>query len=134
MVLRGAALPTGAFVTPTLYRIDDVTSPLVQEELFGPIVSIERFATEAEAVAKANATPCGLAASVFTCDGARAMRMARAIRAGTIWLNTHLRLFVEAETGGYGKSGLGRLHGPEGLHDFPEINHIVLDQGRVAGA
>ncbi len=62
------------------------------------------------------------------------MRIARAIRAGTVWLNTHLKLFAEAETGGYGKSGLGRLHGPEGLADFLETKHIYMDQGRVAGA
>jgi betaine-aldehyde dehydrogenase len=95
MILR-AARNTGAFLTPTLFRIDDVTSPLVQEELFGPIVSIETFEDEAEAVAKANATPYGLAASVFTRDLARAMRVSRAIRSGTVWLNCHLRLFAEA--------------------------------------
>jgi betaine-aldehyde dehydrogenase len=133
MVLKGEALSNAAFLSPTLFRIKDVSSPLVQEELFGPIVSIETFADEAEAVAKANATVYGLAASVFTADHHRALRMARAIRAGTVWLNTHLRLFAEAETGGYGKSGLGRLHGPEGLHDFLETKHIYSEPGRVGG-
>lgn len=133
MVLQGAQMPDGAFLTPTLFRIDDVASPLVQEELFGPIVSIETFNDEQEAVAKANATAYGLAASVFTADHHRALRMARAIRAGTVWLNSHLRLFAEAETGGYGKSGLGRLHGPEGLYDFLETKHIYSEPGRVGG-
>ncbi|MAM62247.1 aldehyde dehydrogenase family protein [Maritimibacter sp. UBA3975] len=131
MVLRGEALNTGAFLTPTLFRIDDVASSLVQDELFGPIVSIETFADEAEAVSKANATPYGLAASVFTTDLSRAMRMSRAIRAGTVWLNSHMRLAAEAETGGFGQSGLGRLHGPEGLHDFMETKHIYLEQGMI---
>ena len=101
----------------------------MQEELFGPIVSFETFDDETEAVAKANATPFGLAASVFTGDVSRAMRMARAIRAGTVWVNAHLRLFAEAETGGYGKSGLGRLHGVEALQDFLETKHIFLEPG-----
>ena len=77
----------------------------VQEELFGPIVSLESFADEAEAVHKANATRYGLAASVFTRDLARATRVSRAIRAGTVWLNCHTRLLAEAETGGYRHSG-----------------------------
>ena len=131
IVLRGEPLGDAAFLTPTLFRIDDVTSSLVQEELFGPIVSIETFADEAEATAKANATAYGLAASVFTGDHHRALRMARAIRAGTVWINSHLRLFAEAETGGYGKSGLGRLHGPEGLYDFLETKHIYSEPGRI---
>lgn len=131
LILRGEPLPTGAFLTPSLFRIDDVASSLVQTELFGPIVSVETFETEAEAVAKANATPYGLAASVFTADGARALRMARAIRAGTVWINAHLRLFAEGETGGFGQSGLGRLHGPEGLYDFMETKHIYLEAGHV---
>ena len=134
MLLRGTALNRGAFLTPTLFRIDDVASPLVQEELFGPIVSIERFETEAEAVAKANATSYGLAASVFSSNDARATRVARAIRSGTVWVNSHLRLFAEAETGGYGRSGLGRLHGPEGLHDFLETKHIYMETGGIQGA
>lgn len=119
----GGDLAAGAFLTPTLFRIDNLDSPLVQEELFGPIVSIETFETESEAVAKANATRFGLAASVFTQDLNRAMRVSRAIRAGTVWLNCHGRLFAEGETGGYRQSGLGRLHGVEGLHDFLETKH-----------
>lgn len=131
MLLKGGPLDSGAFLTPTLFGIDDVTSSLVQDELFGPIVSLETFADEAEAVSKANATVYGLAASVFTRDHARAMRVSRAIRAGTVWINAHLRLFAEAETGGYGQSGLGRLHGPEGLHDFLETKHIFMEQGAL---
>src|SRR5690606_27082947 len=99
IVLRGAApggeLARGAFVTPTLFEIDDVRSSLVQEELFGPIVSIETFADEAEAVHKANATRYGLAASLFTRDLERANRVSRALRSGTVWLNCHTRLFAE---------------------------------------
>jgi acyl-CoA reductase-like NAD-dependent aldehyde dehydrogenase len=131
VLLKGERLGQGAFLTPSLFRIDDLQSSLVQEELFGPLVSVERFADEAEAIHKANATPYGLAASVFSTDGARAMRAARAIRAGTVWINSHLRLFAEGETGGYGKSGLGRLHGPEGLHDFLETKHIYMEAGVI---
>ncbi|TKT69670.1 aldehyde dehydrogenase family protein [Aquamicrobium sp. LC103] len=133
LVLKGGpaagALSAGAFVTPSLFRIEDVNSDLVQEELFGPIVSIETFADEAEAVAKANATRYGLAASVFTRDLNRSMRMSRAIRSGTVWLNCHGRLFAEGETGGYRHSGLGRLHGVEGLNDFLETKHVYLEAG-----
>jgi len=131
MILRGGWDGDGAFLTPTLFGIDDTASSLVQDELFGPIVSLERFEDEAEAVAKANATSYGLAASVFTRDGSRALRISRSIRSGTVWINSHLRLFAEVETGGFGNSGLGRLHGPEGLADFLETKHIYIEQGRV---
>lgn len=135
MILQGGALggdhEAGAFLTPTLFKIDDLQSPLVQEELFGPIVSIETFDTEAEAVMKANATEYGLAASVFTRDLNRAMRMSRSVRAGTVWLNCHGRLFAEGETGGFRQSGLGRLHGVEGLNDFLETKHVYLEAGTV---
>jgi betaine-aldehyde dehydrogenase len=134
MLLRGTVLNQGAFLTPTLFRINNVSSSLVQDELFGPIVSVERFESEAEAVAMANATNYGLAASVFSSNGARAVRVARAIRSGTVWINSHLRLFAEAETGGYGLSGLGRLHGPEGLYDFLETKHIYMEAGGIQGA
>ena len=131
MVLQGQALAQGAFLTPTLFRIDDLRSTLVQDELFGPIVSLETFEDESEAIMKANATSYWLAASVFTQNWTRAMRVSRKVRAGTVWINTHLRLFAEAETGGFGKSGLGRLHGPEGLHDFLETKHIYLETSQI---
>ncbi|WP_028035089.1 aldehyde dehydrogenase family protein [Chelativorans sp. J32] len=135
LVLKGGVpdgpLSRGAFVTPSLFRIDDLHSELVQEELFGPIVSIETFEDELEAVTKANATKYGLAASVFSLDINRVMRVSRAIRAGTVWLNCHSRLFAEGETGGYRHSGLGRLHGVEGLNDFLETKHVYLEAGAV---
>lgn len=135
MILQGRAPDgshaSGAFLTPTLFKINDLSSSLVQDELFGPIVSVETFETEAEAVKKANATEYGLAASVFTRDLNRAMRMSRAVRAGTVWLNCHGRLFAEGETGGFRHSGLGRLHGVEGLNDFLETKHVYLEAGVV---
>jgi delta 1-pyrroline-5-carboxylate dehydrogenase len=86
LLLRGAnpcgADAPGAFLTPTLFRIDNPDSTLVQEELFGPMVSVEGFADEAAATMLANATRYGLAASVHTCDLERAMRLSRAVRSG----------------------------------------------------
>jgi acyl-CoA reductase-like NAD-dependent aldehyde dehydrogenase len=73
-----------------------------------------------------------LAASVWTRDQARAQRVARAARFGTVWLNAHNRLFAEAETGGYKQSGFGRLHGLEGLNDFLETKHIFSESTWLA--
>lgn len=135
LLLRGAnpggAEAPGAFLTPSLFRIDNPDSALVQDELFGPLVTVERFSDESEAASLANATRYGLAASVHTRDMARAMRLSRAIRSGTVWLNCHGRLFAEGETGGFGQSGLGRLHGVEGLEDFLETKHVYMEQGTL---
>lgn len=93
---------------------------------------VEGFADEAEAVWKANATRYGLAAGIWTPDVGQAQRLSRALRFGTVWVNSHNRLFAEAETGGYKMSGLGRLHGPEGLNDFLETKHVYFAGGSVA--
>lgn len=123
----------GSYISPSLIAVDDIASSLVRDELFGPIVTIERFCDEAEAVQSANATDYGLAASVWTQDGSRAQRVARSVKSGTVWLNCHNRLFAEAETGGYKQSGLGRLHGLMGLDVFMETKHIFTETGFVPG-
>jgi acyl-CoA reductase-like NAD-dependent aldehyde dehydrogenase len=120
---RGGA---GNFLSPTLIGIDDPQSRYVQTELFGPIITFETFGDEDEALVKAHATVYGLAASVHTRDLECAHRMARRLRFGTVWLNCHRRQFAEAEVGGFGESGLGRLHGVEGLADFLETKHVFL--------
>ncbi|GAA4333215.1 aldehyde dehydrogenase family protein [Pigmentiphaga soli] len=133
VVVRGEAgtgpLAGGAFLTPTLVAHRDTHAFFVQEEIFGPLLVLERFEDEAEALARANHSQYGLSASVWTRDGARALRVARALRNGTVWINDHNKLFAEAETGGYRQSGLGRLHGYDALADFQEIKHIYQQAG-----
>lgn len=136
VILRGGrpdGLPaSGHFMTPTLVAHRDTSAFFVQEEIFGPFVVLEQFEDEQDAVKRANHSDYGLSASVWTQDGARQMRVARALRNGTVWLNEHNKLFAEAETGGYRRSGLGRLHGYDALIDFMEIKHIYQNAGVVA--
>jgi len=109
----------------------DPAAFFVQDEIFGPFVVLEQFEDEQEAVKRANHSEYGLSASVWTRDGARQMRVARALRNGTVWINDHNKLFAEAETGGYRRSGLGRLHGYDAFNDFTEIKHIYHSVGVV---
>ena len=114
----------GAFIRPSLVAVKTPASSMLQDEVFGPALSIDTFTDEEEAIAKANATRYGLAASVWTADLARAQRAAHKIRAGSVWINAHNRLMAEAETGGFKESGIGRLHGVEGLESFLQTKHI----------
>jgi len=131
LLLRGVSvggqLSEGCFVSPSLVRIEDENSFFAQEEIFGPIVTLEPFADEKEAVKKANATRYGLSASLWTNDLHRTHRIARALKSGTVWCNSHGKLLAEAETGGYRQSGLGRLHGVEALDDFLETKHTYIE-------
>jgi betaine-aldehyde dehydrogenase len=119
-----AALAEGSFYLPTIFDRCDRSMGIVREETFGPILTVERFTTEAEAIGLGNDTEYGLAAGVRTSDPARGERVVRALRHGTVWLNDFGYYTAAAEWGGFGKSGNGRELGPTGLAEYQELKHI----------
>ncbi len=134
VVVRGGPvtegeLAAGAFYRPTLLEVDDPDLDIVQQETFGPVLTLQVFEHEEEGVALANRSEYGLAAGVWTRDVARAFRVARKIRAGTVWINDWAKVYDEFEEGGYRQSGLGRLNGVAALDDFVEYKHISLTTG-----
>jgi betaine-aldehyde dehydrogenase len=118
------ALAAGSFYLPTIFDRCDRSMRIVTEETFGPILTVERFTEESEAIALGNDTRYGLAAGVRTSDAARGERVVRALRHGTVWLNDFGYYTAAAEWGGYGKSGNGRELGPTGLAEYQEMKHI----------
>lgn len=124
LVRGGPTDGPGAFYKPALVAVHDLASPLIQQEIFGPVATFETFTTEAEAVDRANATDYGLAASIWTRDGGRSLRVSAQVEAGTVWTNAWAQILDQFEEGGYRKSGLGRLNGPGGLAEFQEVKHI----------
>jgi betaine-aldehyde dehydrogenase len=118
------ALASGSFYLPTIFDGCDRSMGIVRDETFGPILTVERFTTEAEAISLGNDTEYGLAAGVRTSDPARGERVVRALRHGTVWLNDFGYYTAAAEWGGFGKSGNGRELGPTGLAEYQEIKHI----------
>jgi betaine-aldehyde dehydrogenase len=114
-------LAVGAFYRPAMLETEALDVPLVQEEIFGPVLSFETFATEDEAITRANATVYGLAAALFTKDFDRAHRVARAVKAGTVWTNTWGALSDAFEEGGYKYSGIGRARGLRAMEEFQEV-------------
>jgi betaine-aldehyde dehydrogenase len=118
------ALANGSFYLPTIFDRCDRSMRIVQEETFGPILTVERFVDEAEAIILGNDTEYGLAAGVRTSDPARGERVVRGLRHGTVWLNDFGYYTAAAEWGGFGKSGNGRELGPTGLAEYQEIKHI----------
>jgi betaine-aldehyde dehydrogenase len=114
----------GNFVPPTVFRNAPAGARIVREEIFGPVLSVDTFASEDEALRKANDTPYGLAGAVFTKDGARAQRFIRKLRAGVTWINTFHLTFNEAPWGGYKQSGFGRELGTAGYEAYTELKQI----------
>lgn len=128
------ALAAGSFYLPTIFDRCHRSMRIVQEETFGPILTVERFADEAEAIALGNDTAYGLAAGVRTADPARGERVVRALRNGTVWLNDFGYYTASAEWGGFGKSGNGRELGPTGLAEYQELKHIWHNTAPTAAA
>jgi acyl-CoA reductase-like NAD-dependent aldehyde dehydrogenase len=128
----GGPLARGAFLSPGLLQVDDPAAPVLHQEIFGPVLTLQRYTTEAEAVRRANDSRFGLAASVWSADLRRAQRIAQQVKAGTVWLNMHGRLAAEIETGGFKESGLGRLHGVQGFEEFLQTKHVAWDLGAPA--
>ncbi|MET9566447.1 aldehyde dehydrogenase family protein [Streptomyces tauricus] len=116
--------PDGFYYPPTVLDECSGGMSVVQDESFGPVLTVERFTDEAEAVRLANATIYGLAGGIFTSDEAKAQRVASALRIGTIWINDYHPYVPQAEWGGYKQSGFGRELGPAGLAEYRETKHI----------
>lgn len=121
---QGQALQQGFYFEPTLFVDCEASMRIVQEEVFGPIITMERFQSESEVLELANATDYGLSAGFWTQDMQRAHRMSHALRFGTVWINEFNVYFCQAPWGGYKTSGLGRELGKAGLEEYTEIKHI----------
>lgn len=130
VVLGGASIERdGYFFQPTV--ITDVArgSEITTREIFGPVVSIESFGDEADAIKLSNAVPYGLSASVWTENVGRALRVSSALDFGTVWVNGHLVLAAEMPWGGYGASGHGRELSTLSLEDFSRTKHVMIAKG-----
>lgn len=120
-------LENGYFVEPTVFVDVKQDMRIVQEEIFGPVVVIQKFKDESEAIKLANGTVFGLAGGVFTNDGAKGLRVIKKLRAGITWINSYHPTYNEAPWGGYKQSGIGRSLGTFGLEEFQEIKQININ-------
>jgi acyl-CoA reductase-like NAD-dependent aldehyde dehydrogenase len=116
----------GYYYAPTVLADVANDSRVVQEEIFGPVLTVQSFETEDEAVALANSTPYGLAAALHTNDVARAHRVAARLRAGIVWVNSYAVLDASLPFGGVGQSGYGRENGPEGLEAYLQTKSVFI--------
>ncbi|MEM7208094.1 MAG: aldehyde dehydrogenase [Pseudomonadota bacterium] len=133
IVRGGQVRPEGGlWYEPTLIKPRSNDSEIVQEEVFGPVLCFQTFADESDGIALANSTKYGLAAMVYTGDADRAERVGRAVRAGTVWVNTFLIRDLTAPFGGVGNSGIGREGGDYALDFHSDLKTLQILQGSVS--
>jgi betaine-aldehyde dehydrogenase len=116
----------GAYFEPTVIAGPDQKSEIVQDEVFGPVVTVQRFSDEETAIKWANDVRFGLAASVFTSDIGRAMRVAKAIQFGTVWINEHFTMVSEMPHGGFKESGYGKDQSMYAVEDYTVVKHVMI--------
>jgi betaine-aldehyde dehydrogenase len=115
----------GYFFAPTIVDGLHQDDEMVQDEVFGPVITVQTFSDEADAVAKANGVRYGLSSSVWTSNHGRAMRVSKRLDFGVVWVNTHIPFVSEMPHGGFKHSGYGKDLSVFGLHDYLRIKHVM---------
>jgi len=128
---RPSHLDKGFFVEPTIFDACTDDMRFVQDEIFGPVMAVLDFATEADVVTRANATEYGLAAGIFTNDLSRGHRVAAALEAGTIWINNYNLTPIEMPFGGYKQSGIGRENSHAAIEHYTQLKAVYVETGDV---